>query len=139
MTALTRFASTIAALARPPLMHAQSGAAQDIVHAVRLCAVAARDRSDPLPALALRLCHCEAAYAVHDFVEAVVRAWPEPFVVGRACCQRLSPDEATLVRLVDAGQQRDRAAFGHAIGGLIRPDRHDRLWDAMTHAVMLMR
>lgn len=101
--------------------------------------MAQRDRMDPLPALALHLCNCEAAYAVHDFVETLVRSWPEPFVVGRACCQRLSPDEATLARLVDAGQQRDAAAFGEAIAGLIRVDRHERLWDSLTHAVILMR
>lgn len=139
MTALTRFAPTIAALARPPLMQAQSAAGQVLVHAVRLCAVAARDGSDPLPALALRLCNCEAAYAVHAFVETMVRAWPEPFVVGRACCQRLSPDEATLIQLVDAGQRRDRTRFGDVLAGLVRPDRHERLWDALTHAVILMR
>lgn len=138
MTALTRFAHTITALAQPPVLHTQSAAAQDLVHAVRLCAIAARDRSDPLPALALRLCNCEAACAVHDFVQAMVQAWPEPFVVGRACCQRLSPDEATLTRLTEAGQRRDRSAFGEAIAGLIRADRHEPLWDAITHALMLM-
>ena len=138
MTALTRFAPTIAALARPPVLQAQSAAAQELVQAFRLCALAARDRSDPLPALALRLGHCEAAYAVHDLVQAVVRVWPEPFVVGRACCQRLSPDEATLARLADAGQRRDRDAFSAAIAGLIRADRHEPMWDAFTHALILM-
>jgi hypothetical protein len=138
MTALTRFAPTIAALARSPALHAQSRAAQDLVQAFRLCALAARDRSDPLPALALRMGNCEAACAVHDLVQAVVRAWPEPFVVGRACCQRLSPDEATLAKLADAGQRRDRTAFGAAIEGLIRADRHERLWDGFTHALILM-
>ncbi|OYU33914.1 hypothetical protein [Novosphingobium sp. PASSN1] len=139
MTALTRFAPTIAALARPPALHAQGAAAQDLVQAFRLCALAARDRSDPLPALALRMSNCEAAYAVHDLVQVVIRVWPEPFVVGRACCQRLSPDEATLAQLADAGQRRDRDAFGAAIKGLIRADRHERLWDAFTHPLMLMR
>ena len=138
MTSLTRYAATIAALARPGALHQQSAAAQDLVQAFRLCALAARDGSDPLPALALRLCNCEAAYAVHELVRAVLRAWPEAFVVGRACCQRLSPDEATLALLADAGQRRDLAGFDAAIVGLVRPDRHEPLWDAFTHALVLM-
>jgi hypothetical protein len=68
----------------------------------------------------------------------VLRAWPEAFVVGRACCQRLSPDEATLALLADAGQRRDLAGFDAAIAGLVRPDRHESLWDAFTHALVLM-
>lgn len=139
MTSLTRYAATIAALAKPRVLQAQSPAAQEVVHAFRLCALAARDRIDPLPALALRLCNCEAAYAVHDLVRAVAQAWPEPFVVGRACCQRLSPDEATVALLAEAGCTRDRTAFDAAIGGLVRPDRHEPLWAAFTHALMLMR
>ena len=139
MTSLTRFAATSAVLARPPVLQAQSSPAQALVHAFRLCALAARDGTDPVAALALRLCNCEAAHAVHDLVRAVTRAWPEAFVVGRACCQRLSPDEATLAALADAARWRDRAGFDAAVAGLIRPDRHEPLWDAFTHALVLMR
>jgi hypothetical protein len=57
----------------------------------------------------------------------------------RACCQRLSPDEATVTLLTEAGCARDRSAFDAAIGGLVRPDRHEPLWAAFTHALMLMR
>lgn len=139
MTSRTRYAATIATLARPHVLHRQSAAAQDLIKAFRLCAHARRERSDPLPALALHLCNCESAYAVGELVGTVVRAWPEAFVVGRACCQRLSPDEVTLSLLADAGQRRDRAAFRDAIAGLVRPERHEALWDAFTHALVLMR
>lgn len=140
MTAHTGYAATtIAALARPPALHALTARAQTVVIAIRLCALAAREKADPLAALALQMGNCEAAFAVHEFVRTVTRTWPERFVVGRACCQRLSPDEATLAMLVQAGAARDRESFNRAIEGFIRPDRYEALWDACTHAVVLMR
>ena len=140
MTALTRHAAaTIAALARPAVLHSLAPKAQVVVIAIRLCALAARGEADPLPALALRLQNCEAAFAVHEFVRTVIRTWPERFVVGRACCQRLSPDEATLARLVQASTKRDRNGFTRAIEGFVRHDRHEALWDTCSHAVVLMR
>ena len=139
MTALTRHsAATIAALARPPVLHALTAKAQTVVIAIRLCALSAREGADPLSALALQLQNCEAAFAVHELVRTVTRAWPERFAVGRACCQRLSPDEATLAKLIHANAARDRAEFSRAIDGFVRHDRHEALWDACTHAVMLM-
>ncbi|WP_421850340.1 hypothetical protein [Novosphingobium sp.] len=131
-------AATIARLARTPALGDRSELAQEVILAIRLCARAARDGLDPLPVLALRLRHCEAAFAVHELVRAVTRHWPEPFGVGRACCQRLSPDEATLACMVEAGQQRSRAEFGHAIDGFVPAAAHERLWEACTHAVVLM-
>lgn len=131
-------AATIARLAQTPALRGISPLAQDVVLAVRLCALAARDSSDPLPALALRLRHCEAAFAVHDLVRTVTRHWPEPFGVGRACCQRLSPDEATLARMVEAGQGRSRADFVRAVEGFVPSAAHEPLWEACTHAVVLM-
>lgn len=139
MTAHTGYAaSTIAALARPPVLHALRAKAQVVVIAIRLCALSSREGADPLSALALQLQNCEAACAVHELVRTATHAWPERFAVGRACCQRLSPDEATLARLVQANAARDRAEFSRAIDGFVRHDRHDALWDACTHAVMLM-
>lgn len=131
-------AATIAGLARTPALRERSELAQEVILAIRLCALAARDGVDPLPALALRLRHCEAAVAVHELVRAVTRHWPEPFGVGRACCQRLSPDEATLGRMVEAGQRRNRGEFGRAIDGFVAPKAHEPLWEACTHAVVLM-
>lgn len=140
MTSLTRHAAaTIAALARPPALKALTSRAQTVVIAIRLCAMAAREQADPLAAIALQLGNCEAAFAVHELVRTVTRTWPERFVVGRACCQRLSPDEATLADLVEAAAARAREGFNRAIEGFVRHDRHDALWDACTHAVVLMR
>lgn len=131
-------AATIARLAQSPVLRETSQLAQEVVLAIRLCAMAARNGSDPLPALALRLRHCEAAFAVHELVRAVTRHWPEPFGVGRACCQRLSPDEATLARMIEAGQRRSRADFMHAIDGFVPSAGHEPLWEACTHAIVLM-
>lgn len=139
MTPAGNLAATIARLARPAALLEQSPLAQEVILAIRLCAIAAKGGSDPLPALALRLQHCEAAIAVHDLVRTVTRCWPEPFGVGRACCQRLSPDEATLARLVEAGKARRRTDFTQAIEGFVPAAAHETLWEACTHAVMLMR
>jgi len=139
MTAHTGYAATtIAALARPPALHVLTARAQAVVIAIRLCALAARENADPVATLALQMGNCEAAFAVHAFARTVTRTWPERFMVGRACCQRLSPDEATLAALVQAGATRDREGFSRAIEGFIRHDRHEALWDACTHAVVLM-
>ncbi|WP_421839733.1 hypothetical protein [Novosphingobium sp.] len=131
-------AETIARLARAPSLRERSPLAQDVILAIRLCALAARDGSDPLPALALRLRHCEAAFAVHELIRTVTRHWPEPFGVGRACCQRLSPDEVTLARMVEAGQGRSHADFMRTIDGFVPAAAHEPLWEACTHAVVLM-
>lgn len=140
MTAPARdLAATIARLARHAALREQSPFAQEVILAIRLCALAARDGSDPLPSLALRLRHCEAAFAVHDLVRTVTRCWPDPFGVGRACCQRLSPDEATLARMVEAAKARKRSDFIDAIEGFVPTAAHETLWDACTHAAILMR
>lgn len=131
-------AVTIAQLAKSPVLREASLIAQEVVLAIRLCALAARDGSDPLPTLALRLRHCEAAFAVHELVRAVTRHWPEPFGVGRGCCQRLSPDEATLAAMILAGQRRSRSDFAAAINGFVPAAGHEPLWEACTHAVVLM-
>lgn len=139
MTTHTGYAAaTITALARPPALYAVTGPAQAVVLAIRLCAQAARENADPLPTLALQLQNCEAAFAVHELVRTVTRTWPERFVVGRACCQRLSPDEATLTAMVVAGGARDRESFSRVLAGFVRHDRHEALWDACTHAIALM-
>ena len=65
----------------------------------------------------------------------LVRAWPDAIVTGRPCCMAMTPDEATLAGMARAGLVGDRAGFSHTIAGLVRPDRHEPLYDATVSAL----
>lgn len=136
--ALGQAAATIAALGRAQDLRGLSLAGVQIVRAIRLCALAECDGLDPVPELARRHRSFEAAFAVQDMVRTVTRTWPEPFMVARACCLRLTPDEVTLAAMVRAAIARDRAMFGQALDGFVRADRHEALWNACVHAVALL-
>lgn len=131
-------ATIIAALARLHDVRALSLAAVQTVMAVRLSAVAAAAGLDPVPELARRHRAFEVAFALQDLSHAIARAWPEPFGVNRPCCMRLSPDEVTLAAMVRAAAAADNAAFGRAVDGFVRTDRHPALWDACVRAVALL-
>lgn len=139
MTAALGFAATtIAALGRAPDLRALSLAGVQVIGAVRLCALAERSGLDPVPELARRHRNFETAFALHDMVRTVTRTWPDPFMVGRPCCMKLTPDEATLAGLVRAATARDRTAFGGVVDGFVRSERHEALWNACVHAVALL-
>jgi hypothetical protein len=130
--------AVIAALAAPRDLRSLSLAGVQVVSAIRLCAVAGRDGIDAVPELARRHRNLEAAFALQDMVRTVTRTWPEPFMVGRACCLRLTPDEATLAAMVRTARGRDREGFGAVLQGFVRADRHEALWNACVHAVALL-
>ena len=41
-----------------------------------------------------------------------------------------------MAAAIEAVVDRDRAAFGHALEGLLRPDRMERFWDDASHLVI---
>ena len=94
---------------------------------------------DPVPDLAQRYRSVEAACAVHGLVRTVMRTWPEPFMVNRACCLAMSPDETTLAAMVRAACRADRTGFGDEIAGFVRDERHDALYEATVHAAALLQ
>lgn len=130
--------ATIAALGRAPDLRALSLAGVQVITAVRLCALAHRDGTDPVPGLAQRFRSLESAFAVADLARTLARCWPEPAMVNRPCCLCLSPDEATLAGMVRHAARADRAAFGRELAGFVREDRHEALWNACLHAVALL-
>lgn len=122
----------VARLACPRRMAEYGEAAATLVVTIRLMATAMRCDTDPLVELTRRLHSCTAAKAVLDLAKACSQAWPENVMVNRPCCQILSPDEAVFADMASAVLAGDRAAFATTLEGLVRRERHDRLYEAMA-------
>ncbi|WP_427963733.1 DNA-directed RNA polymerase subunit beta' [Altererythrobacter sp.] len=100
------------------------------VFALRVIARHDRAAQDPFPFLAVRLGSLTVASLAIEFAQLCSRCWPEPIRVGAPCCQMLGYDETTLARMVAAASLCDRDEFSAEIDGLVRYDRHERLWQA---------
>jgi hypothetical protein len=120
----------IATLLVPPGVERLGPIAARFVHALRLIAVHDRVGRDPVPELAARLGSVEVAAKALILSQAVAASWPENIALSRFCCRLLSHDEATIGAVVDAAAAGDRRRFEAALGGLIRPERAHRLWEA---------
>ena len=129
-----RFEATIAALARPADLRSLPLVAVHLVLGLRLCGVCEAVGRDAAVELTRRLHSVTAAVAVVELAAEVARVWPEPFATGRPCMTALSHDERTLAELVRAGLAADRERFSRAIDGLVRNDRHERLYAAVVGA-----
>lgn len=116
-------------LRMPALIDSQSMLAWRAIMAIRLVAACSRAGHDPLTLLADRLASIAAATAMLELVDVLGRYWPESFAVMPPCCRMLSHDELTLGLLADAAIAGQRDDFGRILAGLIRADRHDRLFE----------
>jgi len=133
-----RFAATIAALARPIDARALPLHALHLVMAMRLGALFEAAARDPVSELTTRYRSVTKAVAVLRFADEALRVWPAPFAVNRPCCLALTPDETTIAALARCARRGDRAAFGRAIDGLVRADRHERLYARCVEAVAVL-
>lgn len=133
-----RFAATIAALSRPIDARALPLHALHLVMAMRLGALFEAAGRDPVSELTTRYRSVTKAVAVLRFTEEALRVWPAPFGVNRPCCLALTPDETTIAALARCARRGDRAAFGRAIDGLVRADRHERLYARCVEAVAVL-
>ncbi|NQX93954.1 MAG: DNA-directed RNA polymerase subunit beta' [Erythrobacter sp.] len=122
-------------MAEPVLLFSLSPVAARFIHALRLIALHERVKRDPVPELAMRLGALDVAAKALALSQTVAATWPENVHVSRFCCQRLTHDEATIGTLIELTWSRDRAGFGAQIEGLIRPERVDRLWEAVLDLV----
>lgn len=132
------FTALIESLARPMDVRGLTLTGLHMVMAMRLCAMFDRAARDPVPDLARRYHSIEAACAVHGLVQTIKQVWPEPFMVNRPCCLAMTQDETTLSALVRSARSADRQAFGTAVDGFVRADRHGALYEATIHAVALL-
>jgi len=127
--------TTIARLAQPPRLGDQHPIAARFIYALRLIAVHDRMERDPVPELATRLGSVETAAKALVLAEAIKATWPEDIHISRFCCGLMSHDEATVAAMITGAASRERTMFEGAVEGLIRPDRVERLWDAVLGVV----
>ena len=106
-----------------------------VVTAIRLLAINSRMGRDPLPALLQWLISVDAARAFLAFADRLGTCWPERVQVLRPCCGLLSPDEATIAAMASCALAGDRAGFDRQLDGLVRPGRHDDLFDRAVRLV----
>lgn len=128
----------VARLASPPLLDDLSWPGLRSVVAFRILAICSRAGRDPLTELGRRFRSVTAARAFLELADLIGRYWPENVSVCRPCSRVLSPDEATFSDMVDAARNGDRMAFGQALEGFVRANRHEELFAATTQAVAQM-
>jgi hypothetical protein len=127
---------TIARLMQPPRLADRHPLAARTIHAMRLIALHDRVGRDPVPELTARLGGIGKAAKVLAFAQAIKSVWPEDIHISPFCCGLLSHDEATFCSMVEAVAGRDRGAFDHAVEGLVKTGRLDRLWNATSDWVI---
>jgi hypothetical protein len=127
----------LAQLFAPAALRQQSALAARAVVALRVLALCGPADRDPLLELSRRFSSIPAARAFLALADALGAAWPVSVMVMRPCCPELSPDEATLAAMIDAAASADRAALARALAGLVRADRHERLFDAAVEFAAL--
>lgn len=123
-------AKVIEQLAAPPRLGSLSLLALQSVMALRILALCSKAVCEPVPELTRRFRSVTAAKSFLALADCIGRYWPERVSVHPPCCRGLSPDEKTLALLIDAAGAGDREAFGRAIDGFVRSDRHEPLYAA---------
>lgn len=131
----TSRAAMIAALQKPVMASAFNPTAVNLILSVRLLASCAAARRDALAELTTRLGSVAAAKAALDFAQACSLAWPERAMVGRPCCPGLTPDETAFAQMAERAMAADRVGFAGVLDGLVRRERHERLFDVTQQAV----
>lgn len=123
-----RYGELIAGLARPAFFGELLPPAARIVMGFRILSICSKLRCDPLSEIAMRLDSITAAKALIHLAETVARCWPEKVCLYRPCAPVLTPDEATIARMVASASSGDRPAFGSLLYGFVRRERHAALF-----------
>lgn len=132
---IARRSELLSALARPAELRALSLPVLHVVMTLRFCALFERAGREPLGELSIRFASVAAARALLDLSSQVTAVWPEPYTCARPCCMAMTPDENTLAAMVHAALQADRSGFALQLDGLIKPNLHERLYQACIAAV----
>ena len=119
---------TLAKLSTPPRLGDLSPLAIRLVMATRIRVSAERQGRPWLAILTARLGSHEDALHIAHLVEVIGGAWPERFALSPPCCPSLSPDEALLGALIEAGEEEDRPGFDREARDLLDGDARDLLW-----------
>jgi hypothetical protein len=56
-------------------------------------------------------------------------------MIARPCCHALTPDEHVFAQMAERAGRADRAGFSAVLDGLVRRERHERLFAVTQEAV----
>ncbi len=98
-----------------------------VIMASRLCVICAKGDQDPTPALEQRFGSVLAAKRFRVLVMAIDQAWPEPFLISRPCCQKMTPDEAMVAELTVALGQANCAAYDLVARDMLSAETREQL------------
>lgn len=112
----------------PPPVPALAAEARIHLKAARMWVMLARHQRNPRPVIASLLGAATPAFCT--LMEQVVTAWPDAFTTYPPCAVGVTPDEATLLSLLDLASQGQRAHADALLADLLPPSDRARLWSA---------
>jgi hypothetical protein len=122
MPALTPFAFS------PPPVAALGDDARLLLKAMRMWVMLARQGQSPRPALAALL--GAGGPPMGLLMDLATSAWPEPFTTYTPCASAVSPDEATLLRLLAHAEVDQRGEACALLADMLPNAERERLWQA---------
>lgn len=121
----------VRALAAMPKLHDLPISGIHMITALRLTAVAKQAGDDPMQFLPVRFGSVTAAKAFMVVAQQMGAAWPEPFMLSRPCCGKMTHDEALAASMLIMAQSGERRRFSGLCGDLIAAKHHDSIYDGM--------
>lgn len=107
-----------------------------VIRALRIAALAQQAQVDPQPRLNDLLGSGDVARNFRLLIAAMAQAWPDPLVVFRPCCPRVTHDEGTLLAMLHHARAGDRPAFDRLLADLIGADGRDYLYCASVRLAL---
>lgn len=112
----------------PPSIVGAPAQAHRLVRAMRVEGVETPGDEDTQPRLVDLLRSADAVASFRLLMAGMAHVWPDPLMIFRPCCPRLTPDESSLLAMVHHAGRGDRRAFDRAIGEMISEDARDWLF-----------
>lgn len=120
----------------PDPLDRQSAPTHRVIRALRIAALAQQGQIDAQPRLIDLLGSGEVARNFRLLIAAMAQAWPDPLVVFRPCCPRVTHDEGTLLAMLHHARAGDRPAFDRLLADLIGADGRDYLYCASVRLAL---
>lgn len=114
----------------PTPVAALDGEARLLLRAARSWVIIACRRCSPRPAMTALLGGGAARFGL--MMEQLTAAWPEAFTAYPPCACAVSPDEATLLALLDQAGRNDAPGFHRQLEEMLPLSVRERLWHATT-------
>lgn len=112
----------------PPPVSALGEEARIQIKAARMWVVLARHHRNPRPVLSSLLGSASPRFCL--LMEHVAAAWPDPFTSHPPCACAVTPDESTLLALLDFAARDRRDSADALLADMLAPSERARLWTA---------